>query len=51
MPTYKPVFVEVNEEEEPLTPENVALEQPTPRQEKLEPSSDIDLQEAAILKF
>ena len=51
MPTYKSVFVEVNDDEEPLTPENVASEQPTPRQEELEPSSDIDLQEDSDLEI
>ena len=45
------MFVEVNDDEEPLTPENVALEQPTPLQEELEPSSDIDLQEDNDLKI
>ena len=51
MPTYKSVFVEVNDDEEPLTPENVGLEQPTSRQEELEPSSDIDLQEDSDLEI
>ena len=51
MPTYKPVLVEVNDDDEPLTQENVALEQHTPRQEELEPSSDIDLQEDSDLEI